>query len=210
MDDPFSGIPARDLEYFRRQAAEFAASGAQPAPARLAATVVLLRPDGAVLMMRRATRMVFGGRWAFPGGSADPEDVIEGGTDLETAVRAAIREVREETGLELTADDLVAWARWVTPEFEPRRFDTYFFVGLVDDAAGDRVDTELVRAEAEEHRWIIPADALRGYADGDLSMLPPTAVTLRELAGVGPAEAVRAAAVTRDLSDPILPRLPAS
>ncbi|NUT37338.1 MAG: NUDIX hydrolase [Hamadaea sp.] len=209
MVDPFAGIPAPDLEYFRRQAAEFAASGAQPAPARLAATVVLLRPDGAVLLMRRATRMVFGGRWAFPGGSADPEDAVDGASELQTAARAAIREVREETGLELTADDLIAWTRWITPEFEPRRFDTYFFVGLVDEAGGDGVDAGLISAEADDHRWITPADALRGYAAGELSMLPPTALTLRELADIGHAEAIRAAAVTRDLSDPILPRLPA-
>jgi 8-oxo-dGTP pyrophosphatase MutT (NUDIX family) len=203
MTDPFAGIPAADLAYFQRQAEQFAAAGAIPATPRLAATAVLLRPDGGVLLMRRPTKMVFGGRWVFPGGSADPGDAVGGGSELQIAARAAVREVREETGLVIGGNDLIPWTRWVTPEFEPRRFDTYFFIGLV----GAGVDVVDVNGETEEHRWLTPAEALRGYAAGELSMLPPTAVTLRELAELATVEAIRAAAATRDLGTPILPRL---
>jgi 8-oxo-dGTP pyrophosphatase MutT (NUDIX family) len=204
MTNPFAGIPEADLTYFQQQAEKFAAAGGVPAPARLAATAVLLRPDGAVLLMRRPTRMVFGGRWVFPGGSADPEDAADGGSELEVAARAAVREVREETGLIVGLDDLIPWTRWITPEFEPRRFDTYFFIGLV----GADVDAVDVNGETEEHRWLTPAQAMLGYATGELSMLPPTAVTLGELAQLSTVEAIRAAAAVRDLNEPILPRLP--
>jgi len=204
MTNPFAGLPGTDLAYFQEQAERFAASGAQPAAPRLAATAVLLRPDGAVLLMRRPVKMVFGGRWVFPGGSADPADAEAGGTELQVAARAAIREVREETGLRVEPNDLLPWARWVTPEFEPRRFDTYFFIGLV----GPDTEAVEVNGETEEHRWLTPADALVGHAAGELSMLPPTIVTLRELTELTTVDAVRRAARGRDLAEPILPRFP--
>jgi 8-oxo-dGTP pyrophosphatase MutT (NUDIX family) len=206
MVNPFADIPADDLEYFRRQAATFASSGGEAASPRLAATVVLLRPDGAVLLMRRSMGMVFGGRWAFPGGSVDAADAVGGGSQLAVAARAAVREVREETGLQIAEADLIAWSRWVTPVFEPRRFDTYFFLGVVP-AGTDAVTTT---SEAEAHLWLTPAEAVRGYFAAELPMLPPTAVTLRELAELGDLEAIRSAAAGRDPSAVILPTLPAA
>ncbi|WP_051366460.1 NUDIX hydrolase [Hamadaea tsunoensis] len=199
--DPFSGVPASDQAYFERMAAEFAASGRPASVPRQASTVVLMRTDGQVLLMRRAMGMVFGGRWAFPGGSVDPADRVA--DELETAANAALREVREETGYELDRADLIPWSRWLTPDFEPRRFDTYFFVGALRSAA-EVVDDS---GEAEAHLWIMPADAVTRYASGELSMLPPTAVTLRELAGHGTIDAVRAEAVHHDLAQPIIPGL---
>lgn len=199
MTDPFDGAPADDLAYFRRMADEFAASGKQPSAPRTAATVVIRRADGKVLIIRRAMGMVFGGRWAFPGGSVDPADAAA--TELERAANAAIREVREETGL--AVHDLIPWSRWITPDFEPRRFDTYFFVAQIDTVA-DVVANE----EAEDHRWIAPAEAVAGYLAGELPMLPPTAVTLRELSGLTTVEDIVRAADGRDLSAPILPSAP--
>ncbi|NUR74126.1 MAG: NUDIX hydrolase [Hamadaea sp.] len=204
MTNPFDGIPGADLAYFREQAERFAASGATPAVPRLAATAVLRRPDGAVLLMRRPVKMVFGGRWVFPGGSADPADAEPGGSELQIAARAALREVTEETGLVVEPTELLPWSRWVTPVFEPRRFDTYFFVGVV----GPETDVVQVNGETEEHRWLTAATALDGYAAGELSMLPPTVVTLRELADLTTVDAVRAAALAKDLSTPILPHFP--
>jgi 8-oxo-dGTP pyrophosphatase MutT (NUDIX family) len=76
---------------------------------------------------------------------------------------------------------------WVTPEAEPRRYDTRFFLaGLPTEAA---VTAHL--AEAERERWLHPAEAA---ADRELPMLPPTRYTLRDLAGFGSvAEALAAA-----------------
>jgi 8-oxo-dGTP pyrophosphatase MutT (NUDIX family) len=199
MTDPFAGVPADDLAYFRRMASEYAASGSSPSTPRLAATVVIRRADGRILLIRRAMGMVFGGRWAFPGGSVEPADQRE--TQLLTATQAAIREVHEET--ELQVEDLIPWSRWITPEFEPRRFDTYFFIAQVD-AAGDIVANE----EAADHCWITPADAVAGYRSGELPMLPPTAVTLRELAALATLDEIKQAAAGRDLDAPILPGTP--
>ena len=60
-------------------------------------------------------------------------DVVAGEPgSRESALRAAVRETREEAGLDLAATRLVAISRWITPEISPQRFDTWFFLGVVD------------------------------------------------------------------------------
>ena len=60
-------------------------------------------------------------------------------------------------GLVLRTDLLVAWAHWITPEFEPRRYDTRFFVAALP--AGQR--TRDVSGEADRVAWMTAADARR-------------------------------------------------
>ncbi|MBB1244040.1 NUDIX hydrolase [Streptomyces durbertensis] len=103
--------------------------------------------------------------------------------------------------LVLRSDLLSAWARWITPEFEERRYDTWFFVAALP--AGQR--TRDVSTESDRTVWATPADAAAGYDRGEFLMMPPTIATLRELAelsGRGAAD-VLAAAEGRDLT-PIL------
>jgi 8-oxo-dGTP pyrophosphatase MutT (NUDIX family) len=96
----------------------------------------------------------------------------------------------ERLGVRLDTARLRYWAWWVTPEEEPRRYDTRFFVaGLPADAA---VTAHL--AEAERERWLPPGEAA---ADLGLPMLPPTRYTLRDLAAYGSVEAALAAAADR-------------
>jgi hypothetical protein len=91
----------------------------------------------------------------------------------------------------LDTDRLRYWAWWVTPEAEPRRYDTRFFVAGLPAAAA--VTAHL--AEADRERWLPPAEAA---ADQALPMLPPTRYTLRDLAGFGSvADALAAAAGRR-------------
>ncbi|MFT2016196.1 NUDIX hydrolase [Streptomyces sp. 796.1] len=103
--------------------------------------------------------------------------------------------------LVLRSDLLGAWARWITPEFEPRRYDTFFFVAALP--AGQR--TRNASTEADRTVWIKPADAAAGYDRGDLLMMPPTITTLRELAPHPTAAGALAAAPGRDLA-PVLAR----
>jgi 8-oxo-dGTP pyrophosphatase MutT (NUDIX family) len=80
-------------------------------------------------------------------------------------------------GLVLRSDLLVPWSRWITPEFEPRRFDTYFFLALLPKGQVPRD----VGGEADDTVWCAPADA----TDGRFTMLPPTIYTLMELTAAG-------------------------
>src|SRR3954452_14012803 len=57
------------------RAREFRASGAEAVEPRLAATVLLLRPEPEVYLIRRAATMaVAAAMHAFPGGPVDPRD----------------------------------------------------------------------------------------------------------------------------------------
>ncbi|MFG3421982.1 NUDIX domain-containing protein [Micromonospora sp. NPDC048063] len=117
--------------------------------------------------------------------------------------RGGFADLLARRGLTLRSDLLLPWSRWITPEFEPRRFDTYFFVALLPE--GQR--TRDVSGEADHTLWIRPADALARAEAGELTMLPPTLVTLAQVAAGGDLAGVAAAAATRDAATPVTPRL---
>ncbi|MGQ4514627.1 NUDIX hydrolase [Streptomyces sp. DW26H14] len=110
-------------------------------------------------------------------------------------------EFLDKRRLTLRSDLLGAWARWITPEFEPRRYDTWFFVAALP--AGQR--TRNASTEADHTVWIRPAEATAAYDAGDLLMMPPTVSTLRALEPYGSAAEALAAAEHRDL-EPVLAR----
>lgn len=57
--------------------------------------MIVVSPDDELLILRRANYMKkFGGKWGFPGGSVDIKD--------KDAKSGAIRELKEETGIELS------------------------------------------------------------------------------------------------------------
>jgi 8-oxo-dGTP pyrophosphatase MutT (NUDIX family) len=121
--------------------------------------------------------------------------------DWETA-RAAVQ--ARETGFAdlLSARDLVVrgdllapWARWITPEFEPRRFDTFFFLARLPEGQVTRD----VGGEAEHRVWCPPGQVT------DLPKLPPTMVTLAQLAEYHGVDEVMAAATGGGPLTPIQP-----
>ena len=95
----------------------------------------------------------------------------------------------------LRADLLRPLAHWITPEIEPKRFDTKFF--LAQMPAGQV--TRHVGGEADQRLWVRPQDAL----DAGLTMMPPTAAVVRELAAFE--DVASALAATRTIT-PVLPK----
>lgn len=156
--------------------------GAEPIPA---ATVVVLRdgPDGLeTLLLRRDSRLAFaGGMWVFPGGRIDTVDHDPPGTgDLtDAARRAAVREAREEAGIELDPASLVWFSHWTPPAITPKRFATWFFV-----APAPRPDAEIVVDDGEIRgfAWMTPRDALARRNASEIELAPPTWITLEHLA----------------------------
>jgi hypothetical protein len=98
--------------------------------------------------------------------------------------------VLTQAGLAAAASALRPWARWITPEFERRRFDTWFYVARLPDGQEARD----LGGEGERAAWLDPADALERHAAGELPMLPPTQVCLEELAAAGCVDEVLATA----------------
>ncbi len=118
-----------------------------------------------------------------PDGTPDGAVVVPEGPDWE-ADRAALcqgtvtlAELLVRRGLVLRAELLTAWARWITPLAEPKRFDAWFFAAVLP--AGQRATAHA--AEADKIIWVRPDDALNAARRGEMSLLPPTATTLGEL-----------------------------
>ncbi|MGI5138158.1 MULTISPECIES: NUDIX hydrolase [unclassified Streptomyces] len=110
-------------------------------------------------------------------------------------------EFLDRRGLVLRSDLLGAWTRWITPEFEPRRYDTWFFVAALPE--GQR--TRNASTEADRTVWIRPSEAATAYDKGELLMMPPTVATLRQLVPYATAADALRAAPDRDLT-PVLAR----
>jgi 8-oxo-dGTP pyrophosphatase MutT (NUDIX family) len=108
----------------------------------------------------------------------------------------AFGEFLDHRGLVLRTDLLAAWAHWTTPEFEPRRYDTRFFVAAMP--SGQRARD--VSGEADRVTWMRAGDALAAVDSGAMAMLPPTYITLREIGDFRSVDDVWAAAAERRIT----------
>jgi 8-oxo-dGTP pyrophosphatase MutT (NUDIX family) len=115
-----------------------------------------------------------------PDGSPFEPDAASLSADraLLAAGRIAFAEVLSRADLVIRADLLTPWARWITPEAEHRRFDTFFFAAALPP--GQRAVGE--HAEADRIAWLRPAAAIAAAKAGEMLLLPPTATTLHEFA----------------------------
>ncbi|MGH3339456.1 MAG: NUDIX hydrolase, partial [Propionibacteriaceae bacterium] len=174
-----------------------------PSLAAAAASVILLRDGSSGLetyLLHRHARMAFAPSMVvFPGGRVDAVDAFAEGDPIR---RCALRETSEETGVVLTQTDLHPWAHWITPEIEPRRYDTTFFVAAMpdDQEAAD------ISGETDHADWSTPGEALAARHSGRISMLPPTMSILIELADLGTVINVINQTIDRKI-EPVLPQL---
>lgn len=144
-----------------------------------AATVVLLRDtaDGPeTLVLRKNSKIAFGGMWVFPGGKVDETDA-PGQPDEARARAAAVREAAEEASLELRPDRLVWFSHWTPPPIEIRRYSTWFFA-----ARAPAAEVAIDQGEITDSQWIRATDALKKHHEKEIELVPPTFVTLHYLA----------------------------
>ena len=125
---------------------------------------------------------------ADPGGIVDDTRGTGWEADREALIdrSLALAELLDRRGLVLRTDLLRPWAHWITPEFQPRRYDTRFFVAALPEGQHARD----VGGEADRAVWMRPSDALAAYHRGEMAMMAPTAATLGELAEFDTVEAV--------------------
>ena len=149
---------------------------------RDAATVILVRdrPDLHVFVLRRNAALDFApGATVFPGGAVDPVDLATAddlGVDEFRA--AAARECLEEADIPIDARELIEFARWITPEGAPRRYDARFFITRAPEGhEGEHDGSELVASA-----WMRPGDALDAFARGEIDLILPTQRSLEVLA----------------------------
>lgn len=137
-----------------------------PSPDEWAATLGVPTPQarGYVVAAVRETLEEAG---MLVGDVRPPADDLAAARDALLSGSRALAEVLTDLGVPLDTSALRYWAWWVTPEAEPRRYDTRFFVARVPRDAVTVAHTE----EVVEERWVDD--------DEDLAMLPPTAYTLR-------------------------------
>lgn len=141
-------------------------------------------PEAARALVVAAVRETYEESGVLLAGTPDGRAVVPTGPAWDVdrlAVRAgelSFADLLGSRGLVVLADRIVPWARWVTPEAEPRRYDTRFFAAVMPP--GQAVDGHL--AEADTIAWFPPADALAAAKAGEIMLMPPTVATLEEFA----------------------------
>lgn len=114
----------------------------------------------------------------------------------------SLAELAKREALRYAGDLLHYYARWITPEFAPKRYDARFFVATMPDGQEPLHDD----VETTASTWIRPADALARAAEGLFSIIFPTRKTLESLAGF--ATAAEVIASTRGKHIPaVLPKV---
>lgn len=134
----------------------------------------------------------------FPGGIVEKED-FEGLTDPLRA--AAVREIKEETGLRVDSTNLVPFSWWLTPESEPKRFDTHFFVAPYPKDQEPHINLD----ESEWGRLMYPSDILEQHKRREVRLMPPTLLTLETICGLTSFEEVAQKAQVG--KEPICPKI---
>ena len=159
-------------------------------PIRRAASLIAGRPgpEGGleVLVVERGAASRFlPGYVAFPGGAVDEEDAEAAarwfGDHREASRAAAVRELAEETGIELTpgaADAMPQVCHWIAPPEVPVRFDARYFAVELAGAADPVPDG----GETAAAWWADPAALMTEWEVGDRRLYWPTWFTMTRVA----------------------------
>jgi 8-oxo-dGTP pyrophosphatase MutT (NUDIX family) len=152
---------------------------------------------GAIREMFEETAIVIGS--AIP---PDPEWAESARGRVHNGEVSFLAMVRE-AGLRLRPAELVYFARWVTPESQPKRYDTRFYAAGVPGGQ----TPSAAPGEVESVTWISPQEALANADDAEAYVMPPTRAALEKLARFGDvAAAVPGMYELRD-TRPVLPRI---
>jgi 8-oxo-dGTP pyrophosphatase MutT (NUDIX family) len=124
--------------------------------------------------------------------------------EFRAALNDRSKTLKDAPDLRAALDRLAFWSWWITPEVEPKRYDTRFFVALLDHAEAQYAQCD--ETETVAHRWVRPVDAVDQAEAGTFFMAPPTYLTLAEISACPSGKAIMDLAADRVVR-PIMPRL---
>lgn len=136
-------------------------------------------------------------------------DAIFSGEAASMEVRAAVDrgekpfiEVVRDLGVRLDLHALTVFARWITPELMPKRFDTWFYIAVAPKDQLAACDGR----ETVDATWISPSEALRKAQTGERKVIFPTRMNIQLLAEASSAQDAIAQANARTLVT-VLPKV---
>ena len=189
---PGGGVDPRDFDH--------AVAWAGPSPAEWAERLGVDEPMARALVCA-AVRETFEESGVLLAGTAEAVVADTTGDDWE-ADRVALEgrdlsmtDFLDRRGLVLRTDLLGAWAGWLTPAFEPRRYRTWFFAAALP--AGQV--TRDVSTESSSVAWLPAMTAVEQAEAGDIFMLPPTYLTCLDVGQHASPEAVLVEAAERSV-----------
>jgi 8-oxo-dGTP diphosphatase len=115
---------------------------------RVEVATIYIEHDGQILLLHRQNNKSQGNKWGIPGGKVEKH---------ETPLQAVIREIKEETGLDISNQTIEAIKPVYIEYNEKNHFVYHAFRTQLQDDPGS------VKINFEEHKgftWVTPADAL--------------------------------------------------
>ena len=113
----------------------------------------------------------------------------------------SLARLADNEGLLLAPHLLRYFAHWITPEANPLRFDTRFFIAL--HPAGQAASPDM--KETTEGTWITPRQAFDRNIEGMLPLSPPTLKTLEDLARFATVEQLLESLSGAESKPPVVP-----
>jgi 8-oxo-dGTP pyrophosphatase MutT (NUDIX family) len=120
-----------------------------------------------------------------------------------TEGKLSISELARREGLRLATDRVHYWARWITPEGQPRRYDTRFFLAVAPAGQAAVHDGR----ELTDSAWVTPRAALEKAERREWMIIFPTLRNLMLVRDLPDTAAAEAAALARSQVAAVEPRL---
>ncbi|OGZ90853.1 MAG: hypothetical protein A2599_00520 [Candidatus Staskawiczbacteria bacterium RIFOXYD1_FULL_39_28] len=117
--------------------------------------LIIVNPKGKILLAKSPK---WKNKWVLAGGHVEPGETIK---------ETAIREAKEELGLDLSSPETISYGEIINSEdfYRPAHF-IYFDVLFKVESPDVKIDDD----ELKEYKWVLPEDALKMDLGGGCRM----------------------------------------
>ena len=150
---------------------------------REAVSIVLIASNKVFVIERQNYLASFPGYTAFPGGKVDNVDYNQKIRKFKNVkshhLSAIVREAKEELGIDLIecANNISYMAKATSPDFNPRRFETFFYRVELKE----QLDFTLDQGEFKNGDWYEANIVVDQWLEGKRLCVPPVRLILQEL-----------------------------